>query len=80
MFHLQFGDGAFLTQDVSLAVVGWCLLVCHSSIAISISAAILILHYGPQYFGMGRSRAMHFDEEMGFKFWGLGSTVFSPSN
>ena len=43
MFHLQFGDGTFLTQDVSLAVLGWRLLVCHSNIAILISAAILIL-------------------------------------
>ena len=52
IFHLQFGDGTFLTQDVSLAVLGWRLLVCHSNIAISISAAIPILHCGPQYFCM----------------------------
>ena len=57
----QFWD-ATLTQDVwpavwgwrllnarcSLAVLGWRLLVCHSNIAISLSAAILIWHCGLQ--------------------------------
>ena len=79
MFHLQFVDGVFLTQDVSLAVFGWCLLVCYSSMAMSISAAILILHCSPNTLTWSAS-AMHFDEEMEFKFWDLGSTVFSPSN
>ena len=50
---LAFGDGSFVVQDVPLAVLGWRLLVCHSNIATSISAAILILHCGPQCFSHG---------------------------
>ena len=53
MFRLQFEDGTCLVQDVSLAVLGWRLLVCHSNIATSLLDAILILHCGPQCFSHG---------------------------
>ena len=64
MFRLQFWDGAFLFAIRTLQL--------------SISAAILILHCGPQYFSMhGALAQCTLTKRWGFKFWGPGSTVFT---